>query len=316
MSHFQPKPMYQQGGFPAKPTRGSGKATASLICGLLSFCLSLFAGIPAVITGIMALGDISKSQGQVGGKGMAITGIILGIVGTLIWIPMACLLPALMLPAVQGARDAARNVAAQQNLIQLGLALHQYHDRYRSFPAAGDPDADPTAQPAGGQLSWRVHILPFVGEQRLYDQFHMDEPWDSEHNKSLLAEMPRVFESPASGGAVGMTSFLAVVPGPNCPPQYRTMLMPSERGNFANTNDGVSNTVMLIDAGPNNLVEWTKPADFAFNFDAPKEGLQITASGLAVVLGDASAYSIDNSVEDSTLRWLFLANDGNPVTAW
>jgi hypothetical protein len=69
-------------------------------------------------------------------------------------------LVALLLPAVQAARDAARRAQGTNNLKQLALAMHNYHDTYRAFPAAYNTDAE--GRPL---LSWRVHLLPFLEQQ-------------------------------------------------------------------------------------------------------------------------------------------------------
>ncbi|MCR9120515.1 MAG: DUF1559 domain-containing protein, partial [bacterium] len=81
---------------------------------------------------------------------------------------------AAMAPAVMAARAAARQAQATNNLKQLGLAMHNYHDVYTHFPAAYT--ADKEGKPL---LSWRVHLLPFIEGGALYEKFHLDEPWDS-----------------------------------------------------------------------------------------------------------------------------------------
>ena len=72
------EPTYQRG-----PSGSSGKALASLLLGLASFCAACLTGIPAIILGFMALGDIRQSHGRMSGSGMAYTGIITGLLGTL-----------------------------------------------------------------------------------------------------------------------------------------------------------------------------------------------------------------------------------------
>ena len=88
-----------------EPAGTSGKATTALILGLLSFlCVgSCLTGIPAVILGILALNDIGKSRGRLGGKGMAITGLVFGAIGIL----SLPIMIGLLLPAVQKVRGAA-----------------------------------------------------------------------------------------------------------------------------------------------------------------------------------------------------------------
>jgi hypothetical protein len=78
-----------------------------------------------------------------------------------------------------------------ENLKQLGTALHAYHDKFGHFPPAASYDLQ--GKPL---LSWRVHLLPFLGEDKLYQEFHLNEPWDSDHNKKLLSRMPAVYRTP------------------------------------------------------------------------------------------------------------------------
>ncbi|HMC89933.1 MAG TPA: DUF1559 domain-containing protein, partial [Gemmataceae bacterium] len=79
----------------------------------------------------------------------------------------------------------AADTKCANNLKQLGLALHNYHDTYGRFPAVANFDKD--GKPL---LSWRVHLLPFLDEGQLYREFHLNEPWDSAHNKKLVSRLP------------------------------------------------------------------------------------------------------------------------------
>ena len=91
---------------------------------------------------------------------------------------------ALALPA----RMAARQNIAINNLHQLGIAMHVHHDAFKAFPARAI--CDKQEKPL---LSWRVKLLPFLEQNALYQQFHLDEPWDSEHNLKLVDRMPAYF---------------------------------------------------------------------------------------------------------------------------
>jgi hypothetical protein len=75
-----------------------------------------------------------------------------------------------------------------RNLLRIGSALHLHHDEVGSFPKAAISDS--RGQPG---LSWRVAILPSLGERELYARFRLDEPWDGPHNKPLLDKMPAVY---------------------------------------------------------------------------------------------------------------------------
>jgi len=106
--------------------------------------------------------------------------VVIAIIGILI---------ALLLPAVQAAREAARRSQCTNNLKQLGLALHNHHDTYLRFPPGGARD-----QPPFGKVetdwgsSWLVYILPFVEQKPLYDQWEFQNSSGvfSAHNMALI----------------------------------------------------------------------------------------------------------------------------------
>ena len=112
---------------------------------------------------------------------------------------------AIKMPLEQ-ARDSARRAQSMNNLKQIALAMLNYMDAYKHFPAAAScgPDGKPL-------LSWRVYILPYIDQKQLFDQFHLDEPWDSAHNKTLIEKMPVVFRSPKSQAQKGKTNYLVPV---------------------------------------------------------------------------------------------------------
>ena len=91
------------------------------------------------------------------------------------------------------AAQASDRWRSENNLKQLALAALNYQDAFRKFP----PNATRNIK---GEvlLSWRVLLLPYLGEEKLYKEFHFDEPWDGEHNKKLIARMPAVFRSPTN----------------------------------------------------------------------------------------------------------------------
>src|SRR5262249_7572673 len=110
---------------------------------------------------------------------------------------------------------AAQPAAANQvlnSLKQIALGMHNYHDVYQHFPASAiyAPDG---AMPL---LSWRVAILPLVGEGKLYPEFRLNEPWGSGHNKKLLARMPAVYRVPALQPKDATTTYFQVLVGTGC----------------------------------------------------------------------------------------------------
>jgi hypothetical protein len=198
-----------------------------------------------------------------------------------------------LLPAMQAGRQAAQRTASTNNMKQIMLAWHVYHDKHTAFPAHANYSDD--GQPL---LSWRVHILPFIdGGQELYAQFKLDEPWDSENNKALIAQMPAVFQHPDAKLEPGKTNYLALV-GSDC------ILSGTKEGvGIRNITDGTSNTIAFVEADPAQAVEWTKPDDLEFNPDDPKAGLgNVRPGGWNAALSDGSVRFIPETIDAKTVK--------------
>lgn len=211
---------------------------------------------------------------------------------------------ALLLPAVQSAREAARRAASMNNLKQLGLSMHIYHDKFKAFPAAYSTDEE--GKPL---LSWRVHVLPFLEQDDLYERFHLDEPWNSEHNRKLIPQMPKIYRSPRSNAGPGKTVYLAnaAEDGFFVPPDEEQRKETQPQGTeLADIRDGTSNTIMLVEANHAGAVTWTKPGDFEMNAKNPFRGLQSRRRGtFLAVLGDGSVRAISTKIDVKMLKALF-----------
>lgn len=271
----------------AEAPKTSGMAIASLVLGILGFIFWVLTAIPAIILGIIALGQIKRSGGQLGGSGLAIGGITTGGVSLLCCV---AILPALLLPAVQAAREAAQRTQSMNYIKQMNLAMLSYESENGTLPVVG---ADAAGN--GPNLSWRVHLLPYLGHNSLYQQFHLDEPWDSEHNLALLDQMPPIYQNP-NLPFDNKTNYLAVV-GPGA--AFRGEDPGPQLRDFS---DGI-NTIWIVEANEEEAVEWTKPDDWEFDPNDPRRGLG-GLRPMAILVGrvDGSAAGIDpNSVDDAML---------------
>ena len=236
----------------AAPAVNSGKAVASLTLGVLFFfaCLS---GVPAILLGRQALSDIGRSGGRLRGRGMAVAGIVLGLIG--------CLFTVALMPATRSAREAARRAQCVNNLKQIGLGMADYESANGCLPPAAITDKN--GRPL---LSWRVAIVPFLEASPLYSKFHLDEPWDSPHNLTLLNPTPRFYACPSDSTLKpGMTGYQAVI-GPDM--AFTPDFKPLRLQDFT---DGLSGTFLVGES--RRAVPWTKPEDLSFDMTLPLRGL-------------------------------------------
>jgi hypothetical protein len=147
---------------------------------------------------------------------------------------------------------------AASNLRQVAIAMHNYHNDYRHLPqpAIYDKNGRPL-------LSWRVMLLPYLEEEGLYKQFHLDEPWDSPHNLTLLCKMPKVFKPVGDVEVERYHTFSQVVVGTGAPFEHgRDITL-----GMITVADGVTDTWLVVEAG--EAVPWTKPADLVYDPDGP-----------------------------------------------
>ena len=155
---------------------------------------------------------------------------------------------AVLVPMYRVARREALQMRSQNNLKQIGIALHEYHGVWGSLPPASTCDA------AGKPVhSWRVLISPFLEQTPFYQGYNFAEPWNGPNNSRLSPAAPSVFRSPFDASPQGMTSYVAIV-GPG------TMWPDAQSRKFQEVTDGLSNTIMVVEL-LNTDIHWMEPRD-------------------------------------------------------
>jgi hypothetical protein len=219
-------------------------------------------------------------------------------------------------------RPAVNRIKSSNNLKIIGLGMHNYNDAYGELPHnTYTPDGKPL-------LSWRVHLLPFVEEEGLYQQFNLDEPWDSPNNIRLLPAKPRLYLEPGDlkGKRGPFTSYRGFSnPGavferrPGDVPRERLYFFslrvhPPERFGIASIQDGTSNTIFVVEAG--DAVEWTKPDDLDASPGKPfpKMGGFGWRSGFQAAMGDGSVRTFKPDTPEDKLRALISHSGGEAET--
>jgi hypothetical protein len=208
---------------------------------------------------------------------------------------------------IRKARESARRSQCVNNLKQIGLAMHNYHSAHDTFPPAFT-----TSKEGKPLLSWRVLILPYLDQEELYKQFHLDESWDSPHNKGLISQMPAVYACPSGKQTTlsdGKTSYLTGR-GP-------ATMFPGAKGiKIQEITDGTSNTIMVVDANDDSAVTWTAPDDWNMPDPFDTKGLfGHHPGGTNFEFGDGSVRFIKATTDPKILHDLFTRNGGEVISA-
>jgi prepilin-type N-terminal cleavage/methylation domain-containing protein/prepilin-type processing-associated H-X9-DG protein len=186
--------------------------------------------------------------------------VVIAIIGVLV---------AILLPGVQAAREASRRAACQNNLRQIGIALHAYHAAHGYFPVGCIDKRVPKTNPNGRQLAWSATLLPELEEPSLFQQVDFNSPYDSTVNSAAAATIVSVFLCPSTiRAAAGRERAVVLDPAlANSPTAYHgaatdyggiygaAQLMPSANGVFlydravkiADITDGTSHTLAIAE---------------------------------------------------------------------
>jgi hypothetical protein len=218
----------------------------------------------------------------------------------------------LLTPPIAAAGEAAQRNRRIKQFRQLALAFANYESAHGVF--VGQANYDQAGQPL---LSWRVHLLPYLDQQMLYAEFHLDEPWDSPHNRQLIERMPNVYSDPAGAvrhvAGAGRTTLVAPVADETLFPP-REALPEGEPLRIRDVKDGISNTIVFIEVVPERAVVWTKPEDWNVNLAHPLEGVKRTErSGFIAAFCDAHVRYITNDIDAQKLLAMLTRAGGESV---
>lgn len=197
-----------------------------------------------------------------------------------------------------GIATAGHRRQSANNLRQLALAMHIFHDVFGHLPHAAT-----NGKNGKGQLSWRVALLPYVEEGPLFAGFRHNEAWDSPHNMALLTRMPKVYESPYNTAPTGMTYY-----------QVFTGKGPFGRPNpmrMTSFTDGTANTLLIVEAG--KPVPWTKPDDLFFDGKTLPDLRGPYGDGIYVTTADGATRFLSRTVPEDVLRKAITPDGGEFV---
>jgi hypothetical protein len=217
--------------------------------------------------------------------------------------------------------DAHRN-DSNASLVQLRILAaalgnsYQKHGRY--------PPAYSTTRQMKPLLSWRVHLLPYLGAGDLYRLFKLDQPWDSDYNRRLLAFMPSFYRATGSRASEGKTNFLAVrskhslIAAPTRPynGSYSVgpQLAPAQNPPIDHGppgGDEASNRAILVEVPDSAAIEWTRPDDWQYEGGAsPQQLFGFRKGGFYAVMADGNVKLVSEQAEAESVVRFFDDSDG------
>jgi len=187
------------------------------------------------------------------------------------------------------------------NLEHIAEAFHKHLAAKGYYPARAIFDGDKA------NLSWRVALLPYLGHQRLFDEFRLDEPWNSRHNYELLRKIPSVYQSPERFD--DHTNYEAAV-------SPSTVFYRKGVVRISDFDDGAKDTAMVVEVDDVAAVPWTAPREFEPNFRTPSRNLGTLRDGsFFLIWGNAEVGRVETSSSPALLRAMFTHDAGEVFSA-
>jgi beta-lactamase regulating signal transducer with metallopeptidase domain len=228
-----------------------------------------------------------------------------------------------LIQAIAQSRVAAQRATSMNVLRQIMLGMHNWAD------ANGGRLPPPVIMGKDGKgkvpHSWRIELLPYIGQEALYRQYHFDESWDSEANKRVLEQMPALFRHPLDDSKCTNAAYyvltapklLEETPAPGhgaSPPEggFPTAFSAKNGMSFGHITDGMSNTLAVVEAKRD--IPWTKPEDILFDpaKDPPKLGGYFK-EGFNAGLCDGAVRFLSQEIDPKTLKLMIMPGDGMPL---
>jgi uncharacterized protein DUF1559 len=186
-----------------------------------------------------------------------------------------------------------------EKLGRLAAAFQAYHAAHGHYPPAA------VVGPDGKTLhSWRVELLPYLDEQKLLEQYKLDEPWDSEHNKQLIEKIPEIY-STTEASKKGNTDYF-VVTGKG------TLFDAAALAKRESITDSPGETLLVLQS--HRRTPWTKPVDIdhAANLNEVRQ-FRSFEDGFYAAFADGTVRLVPKTTDPATIRAMFTKAGGEQV---
>jgi prepilin-type processing-associated H-X9-DG protein len=209
----------------------------------------------------------------------------------------------LLLPVQRNVPRAAKRTQCKNNIKQIGLALHNYHDHYGTFPPAYTVDSN------GKRLhSWRTLILPYLDQGELFKRIDLAKAWDDPVNAEAAKTVLHFYHCPSAPGPNTHTSYMVPIGTHTCFPGATSK-------SISEITDGTSNSVVVVEVDAEKSVPWMSPTDVDEQFLlslGPKSKASHTG-GLNTLLADGSVRFLSFNLDEKVRRALMTIDVGDTV---
>jgi uncharacterized protein DUF1559 len=184
------------------------------------------------------------------------------------------------------------------NLAQIGIALHNYETAHRAFPSPGLPKGMKAPDDLVTPHSWRVAILPFIGQQNLWKQ--IPDEGKGPLPRAVSDTVVNLYLSPFNKEPYRPLSYYRVFVGNGAAFEWGRQLR------MAHFTDGLSNTILAVESSA--PVDWTSLDDFEYDPKKPLPKLGIFEGGFHALMGDGAVLWIPSDTDEATIRAMITRN--------
>jgi prepilin-type processing-associated H-X9-DG protein len=246
---------------------------------------------------LLALGADFTARRAAQGRAFRLVGVLCAVVTATVLVEALLSSERSVWPEGSGSRALCTN-----NLKQIELALYNYESAFGALPPRVLRDRQ--GRPL---LSWRVLILPYLEQEELYSRFHLDEPWDSPHNRPLIDSMPSLLRCPGQAAWTATQTVYQVLDGPG------VFLDGSEPTRWAQITDDRGATISIVESSV--PVPWTSPQDVPFSLNRPFKGWEAThPGGINCALADGSVKFLKATIRASVFKALATRAGGERIS--
>lgn len=204
-------------------------------------------------------------------------------------------------------RQGRTRIASIKNLETIAIALNAYAADHGSYPAPAI-----TSKSGKPLLSWRVTLLPYLGEEELYDRFDLNASWDSAQNQTITyQDMPAVYRHPTMQGWTTETAYHLVT-------GTGTLFPPSGPLGPKQVIDGSTKTILVVEASGSS--SWTEPVDVdlaasggTINVSSGNDFGGVTPGGMCLVTVDERGHFLPEETAAMTINALATPQGGEPL---